>query len=263
MIFPAEQSHGPLLEERELRGTARMILLAIILLFALAGLGLSLLRLSRREMRRGAEYNFDSAPFEGLFADQSSGGEAEPENETTDETTPEDRQALLERARRGDLQALSDAHATRDAGLYREALSALMAHAGARQERLEDLVSHVVQKGDLRASPELADLMIRKWEKTPGRNAAIEMLHVSALSDDPPTFQRAMDSAFSAWSAGRLDLSAGELLSLIAKEYWVLSPDARRSGGSFLLKRHVSEIRRRLARRGLDVDEEGNNHEWQ
>lgn len=236
-----------------------MILITILALIVLAGIGLSLLRLSRPVMKEGTDHRFDSAPFEGLFAEPGAPGEPSPDSGPGRGT--EIRAALLERAGQGDLKALTEAHASKDLRLYREVLKALVAYAGACQERLGALVCHVVQNGDLRASPELANLMIENWEKTPGSITAIEMLHVSALSDDSQTFQRAMDSAFSAWGAGRLDLSAEELLRLIANEYWVLSPEARRSGESFLLKRRISQIRRRLARRGSGANEEGENHE--
>jgi hypothetical protein len=251
MIGMAAQSHGRAKEPQA------MVLILIITLFALAGIALSVRSLARSMARSGSEYNFDSAPFSGLFADEASG------EEPVEEAPPEIREGLLERARRGDLEALTEAHATGDKGLYGEALAALVARDGGCQERLEALVCHVVQNGELRASAALADLMIENWEKSPHRNAAIEMLHVSALSDDPRTFQRAMDTAFSVWSADRLDMSADELLSLIANEYWVLSSEARRSGESFLLKRRMSEIRRRLARRGSPATEEGENHEQQ
>lgn len=234
-----------------------MVLILFITLLVLAGIGLSARLMSRSIVRGGSGYDFDSAPFSGLFADEASG------RGPVEEAPPKIREGLLERARRGDLEALTEAHATGDEGLYDAALAALVARDGACQERLEALVCHVVQNGELRASAALADLMIENWEKSPHRNAAIEMLHVSALSDDPRTFQRAIDAAFSAWSANRLDMSADELLSLIANEYWVLSSEARRSGESFLLKRRMSEIRRRMARRGSPAIEEGENHEQQ
>ncbi|HVF90164.1 MAG TPA: hypothetical protein VNH22_08845 [Blastocatellia bacterium] len=257
-----------------------MALIIIIALLVLGGIVLALRRPSRPAMREGRDYRFDSAPFEGLF------GETGPEGGSGDRPGPafheRIREGLLERAGQGDLQALSEARERNDDALYREVLAALVARAEACQERLAALVCHVVQNGNLRASTELAELMIENWEKTLGRNAVIDMMHVSALSDDSQTFQRAMDSAVSAWSAGRLDLSADELMRLIANEYWVLSPEARRSGESFLLKRRMSEVRRRLARRdsaanrppdappaaiparppsGSNADEEGKNHE--
>jgi len=227
-----------------------MILILIITLFALVGVGLSVRRMSRPAVRGRAGYDFDSAPFEGLFAGEGSGEGPGPSDGARRETGAEIRERLLERARQGDLEALTEAHAMNDRGLYDAVLAAVVARDGGCQERLGALVSHVVQNGKMRASTALAELMIENWEKNPDRNAAIEMLHISALSDDSQTFQRAMNTAFSAWSADRVDMKADELLSLIANEYWVLSPDARRSGESFLLKRRMSEIRRRLARRG-------------
>ncbi|HKG21219.1 MAG TPA: hypothetical protein VKC34_04915 [Blastocatellia bacterium] len=258
-----------------------MALIIIVALLVLGGIVLALRRLSRPALQEGPDYRFDHAPFGGLF------GETGPEGEDRDDqpgraSHEEIREGLLERAGKGDFHVLSEARARSDAALYREVLAALVARAEACQERLAALVCHVVQNGNLRASPELAELMIENWEKTPGRNSAIDMMHVSALSDDPRTFQRAMDSAISAWSAGRLALSADDLMSLFANEYWVLSPEARRSGESFLLKRRMSEVRRRLARRdavakrvpdappaaiparrpsGSNADEEGKNHE--
>jgi len=89
--------------------------------------------------------------------------------------------------------------------------------------------------------------VIRAWQKSPTRNLTAKLLHVSALSDNPKNYGRAIELVMMSWRDGTLtDLSANELQSLLNSEYWVLSSPTRTSGAGFVLKRTLANAIREL-----------------
>jgi hypothetical protein len=155
---------------------------------------------------------------------------------------------LIERARRGDIGALSDAHATGSVALYNEALDALIGQASGRHESLSALVSHIAKSDELRANTELAGLALASWKARPDRRSTIEMLHIAALSDDASMYEKAVEEVIGFWQGGRLTgILAEELLALIESEYWVLASETRLGGAGFALKRLLADVRRKLA----------------
>jgi hypothetical protein len=181
--------------------------------------------------------------FEGLF-DRP---DASP-LENLREATASKRQALLERARAGDLNALSDAHAARDTELYGDILGAVTEWGFERQENLAALVSHISRSNELRAGKQLARRFIESWKTAPDRRSTTAMLHIAALSDDAETYEQAIEEALELWKSGKLSgFSPDQLVELFISQYWVIAPEARRGGVGFALKRRLLGIRRELA----------------
>jgi hypothetical protein len=171
-------------------------------------------------------------------------------DEETPQVHPEKtrRDALRERADRGDLAALSEARATGDGALYRFVLDGLVGRASGDAVRVRELAAHISRGRDLRASPELAELLLGEWRAEPTPATTAELLRVSALSDDAGTFGRAVSEVLQLWEGGQLaGLGAEELRSLFEAEYWLLSSEAKRSGAGFVLKQKLADVRRRLA----------------
>ncbi len=161
------------------------------------------------------------------------------------------RTALRARAAQGDLSALHEAHLSGDAELYRETLNALVTvAAGATDaaERLHHLAADIAQSRELRASTALAAEMIALWQRSPGKSALGEMLHIAALADDAATYKLAVEAAVEKWKDGSLaDVSATYLTALLESEFWVIGAEARKAGASFTLKKALSNVRRELA----------------
>ncbi|HEX8353948.1 MAG TPA: hypothetical protein VF611_13665 [Pyrinomonadaceae bacterium] len=156
--------------------------------------------------------------------------------------------ALRERAARGDLSALDDAGAAGDPALYRFVLDGLVGRCAGDEAGLRALSSHVARGAGLRASPELAEMLLGGWRRDPAADSTAELLRVSALSDDAGTFGRAVTEVLQLWEDGRLEgVGAETLRSLFEAEYWLLSSEARRSGAGFVLKQKLADARRRLA----------------
>ena len=155
---------------------------------------------------------------------------------------------LRERAERGDLSALAEARTPQDAALYRFVLDGLVGRAAGDAGRVRELAAHIAGGQDLRASPELAELLLGEWRQEPTLVSTAELLRVSALSNDAGTFGRAITEVLQSWECGRLEgLGAEDLRSLFEAEYWLLSSEAKRSGEGFVLKQKLADVRRRLA----------------
>ncbi|HST21429.1 MAG TPA: hypothetical protein VLR90_09950 [Blastocatellia bacterium] len=157
------------------------------------------------------------------------------------------RTKLVERATRGDIAALTDAHANGERNLYDEVLSALI-DARLRQGNLNDLVKHIASNSGLRGSVRLTEQVIQSWKLAPDRRSTIEMLHIAALSDDAGTYGKAIEMALEAWQNGKLSgFKPEELITLIESQYWELASEARSGGGGYSLKRQIADVRRDLA----------------
>jgi hypothetical protein len=172
-----------------------------------------------------------------------------PADETHKERPQQGRRGgLRERAERGDLSALAEASASGDAALYRFVLDGLVGRCSGAPERVRELAAHIAGGRSLRASPELAEMLLGVWRREPTPSSTAELLRVSALSDDAGTFGRAVSEVLQLWEGGRLlGLGAEDLRSLFEAEYWLLSSEAKRSGAGFVLKQKLTDVRRRLA----------------
>jgi hypothetical protein len=74
------------------------------------------------------------------------------------------------------------------------------------------------------------------------------MLRVAALADDAAIYERAVEEAIEFWQRGQIaELTAENLLALVESQYWVLAPEARRSGAGFALRQSLERCRRQLA----------------
>lgn len=182
----------------------------------------------------------------GLFGELSPADEAALLAAEKEANRSAERSRLLARAREGDKQALAEAHAAGDAGLYNEVLDALSEHADSDQ-RLLSLVSYVARNEALRVNQKLAAKFIESWKRSPDRNTTAKMLHVAALSGDASVYQHAIETAAQFLNDRAVpSLSADELRQLIESEYWILPAESRNSGAGFVLKRRLARLRREL-----------------
>lgn len=218
-----------------------MSAILIISVFLLFVASFAILRTKRsRSTEEARELPAGLSP-RGLF-------DAAPADESSKES-PEQvmRGELRERAARGDLSALAEARASDDAALYRFVLDGLVGRASGDAARVRELAAHLAGGRDLRASPELAEMLLGEWRREPTRASTVELLRVSALSDDAGTFGRAVTEVLELWEGGELAaLGAEDLRSLFDAEYWLLSSEAKRSGAGFVLKQKLADARRRL-----------------
>jgi hypothetical protein len=226
-----------------------MLAVFIILLILFAAGAFAFLRRNRNSLSESKE-DILLAPtnFAGLFDHHNSGQFATAEKETLEAKRHTD---LLERAKQFDLQALDEAQT--DAKFYPEILAELITQSLDSQDRLQALVGHLSQSKELRSNVRLAEIMIEAWKNSPNNKTTARMLHIVALSDDASLLQRAIELTFDSWKKGLLPkLSAKDFLAVAESEYWVLAPEARRSGTGFILKNSLAELRRTLAaaRRG-------------
>jgi hypothetical protein len=178
----------------------------------------------------------------GLFEPERS---AAFENEEQSALEVRRRKELIERARNGEPSSLLEAHASRDSAFYDRVLSALVDHAGSAPNLLS-LMSYVTQH-DLRVNNNLANAVIASWQTSPDRQGTAKALHFAALSDEPETYRRAVETALHLWRESKLaDISPIELRALFDGEFWVLSSRSRSSGAGFVLKRTLESARREL-----------------
>lgn len=222
-----------------------MSALLIISVFLLFVASFAILRTKRsRSTEDAPELPAGVSPrglFDATAADEETPGES-AEQARRDE--------LRERAERGDLSALAEAHDSGDAALYRFVLDGLVGRASGDAARVRALAAHVAGGPGLRASPELAEMLLGEWRAAPTPASTAELLRVSALSDDAGTFGRAVTEVLRLWEGGGLDtLGAEDLRSLFEAEYWLLSSEAKRSGAGFVLKQKLADVRRRLSAR--------------
>lgn len=181
----------------------------------------------------------------GLFEDRD---RAAALMEAKDTDAARRRLKLIERARMGDLNALTEARSSSSAELYGEVLDLVVAWASARQERLNAVVSFISKSTELRANKQLAEQLIQSWKAAPSRRSTTEMVHIAALSDEPAMYQRVVQEALEFWRRGELnEFSAEELTDLFVSQFWLIAPEARRGGEGFALKRKLSGVRRELA----------------
>lgn len=188
--------------------------------------------------------------YGGLFGGQLSGDDPDafflPENSS--ETLEQRAAKLLARAADGDLETLREAHESGSRKLYENVLDALVERDINSVENLRALAAHISGSGDLRAVPKLAEALLAAWKLAPARATLAQTLHIAALSDDAAVFQATVETAHRVWQEGRLhDLSAADLRALVESEYWVLAPEALRSGAGFMLKETLAGVRRQLA----------------
>jgi len=191
----------------------------------------------------GANPDRELAPprFAGLF---SSGQSPAAQAETKGAEALRLRANLIDRARAGDLTALSETHPPH----YYEALDALIDSASDNHDRFRALVSHISKSEELRGNKGLAEHLISIWEAAPDRRSTIEMMHIAALSDDALVYQRAVELVIAHWQKGKLvEFSPEELIELFDSQFWILAPEARRGGAGFALKRKLAGVRRELA----------------
>ena len=220
------------------------IIITIALLILLAA-GFSLYSLKSARSRKAVDWQLPKPAFDGLFP-------APEVVSATDQSMVESpayrRAKLIDRARGGDLETLSDASAAGDPQLYQDVLSALIESASNNREAMGALISHITGRSDLRANKRLAEHVIEEWKANPDAASTGEMAHVAALSDDAATYESAVDLIASYWKAGRLpQLSAEQVIEIVESQYWILSHDARHGGEGFPLKIKFVKLRRELA----------------
>jgi len=188
-------------------------------------------------------------PARGLFIDGTPEGQAaslaRAATELAATTNAVSRHNLIERLKAGEKSALLETWKTGDAELYDEGLNLLVVGANSDPAMLS-LVSYVTHH-ELPVNRKLAERFIDCYKRSADRSSTAKVLHVAALSDDAAVYQTAVETAMRFWRDGHLiDISAGELRSILDGEFWLLSSPTRSSGAGFLLKRALNGARREL-----------------
>lgn len=229
-----------------------MVTLLITSFFLLAGITYVVYLWQRPSSNQQAELNFPPPRAVGLFDDN---GSNEPPRELPggEAVAEEQCQALLARAAAGDKEALRDALALQDTGVYDEVLNKLIERADS-DKALVALASYITRSdAHLRVNHLLAEKFIESWKSAPDRNSTAKMLHVAALADDANIYQTAIETAYQFWRDRRLTgISSDELRQLIESEFWILAPPVRNSGAGFVLKRKLAQLRRQLVAAATD-----------
>lgn len=221
-----------------------MFVITIALLILLAA-GFYLYGLKSARSRKAVDWQLPKPAFDGLFPAPDVGSATD---QSMVDTPAYSRAKLLDRARGGDLETLSEASAAGDPQLYQDVLNALIESASNNREAMGALVSHITARNELRANKRLAEYVIEEWKANPDAASTGEMAHVAALSDDAATYDSAVDLIASYWKAGRLpQLSAEQVIEIVESQYWILSHDARHGGEGFPLKIKFVKLRRELA----------------
>ena len=219
----------------------------VLALFVLTAISLTFYR-KKKELKPASEdpvfFRADpSTPFQSALPDRAT----TEEQSSANSALSRQRLLLLERAKRGEVDVLTNGAASRDWSFYREMLDCLVDRVTC-QEDLDNLVSRVVSRSELRASTRLADCLIDAWKEAPERRSTSNVLHIAALSDDPICYHRAVETVIEYWRSGLVSgLTDTDLIVLIEHEYWVLAPEVRRSGDAFILKRALAGLRGQLA----------------
>jgi hypothetical protein len=154
--------------------------------------------------------------------------------------------SLLDRATRGDKEALIEASEFGDRSFYAEVLDVFVERANTSEE-LWSLASFISDKKGLRANTKLARACLDDWLIETTRSAVAKALHIAALSDDATLYQEAIEKVFELWKSGTLHVEATELRNLAESEFWILADEARNSGAGFLLKQSLASVNRELA----------------
>jgi hypothetical protein len=227
----------------------------LITLLLLAAIAYTIYR-KQRQYGATPERELYPAPPRSLFPE---GGEAAPDAPPAPARRSETdaRAALVERASRGDLDALAEARRGGGAEVYRETLAALTRWAQASDENLRALAARVASDETLRGSVELSRAYSRLWESAPDPASTARALHLAALSDDAAEYGRVMEVAVGLRRAGRAPVAGDEeLRALLDSEYWVMSSEARASGAAFVVKQQLAVLRAGLAARAPDVTDQ-------
>jgi len=220
-----------------------MISIIVILFIALTGAAFSIYFWQRRPLPKEPDDRLLPQPrFSGLFARQ------DEQVRVAKESVQSKAQQLIERAGTGDLNALDEAAALRDPRAYALVLDALVSWGQQSQENLTAIVTRISASNELRTNKTLARMLIELWKAAPSRRTTSQMIHIAALSDDPEAYGSVVDAVMESWRLGKLNqFSPEELVALLVSQYWLISPEARRGGHGFSLKRKLSAIRRELA----------------
>jgi hypothetical protein len=224
---------------------ALLIIAAVVLLAATA---YTIYRRQHAPTDYPAQLEFKHARPRSLFDDKGAHDDGQRLlSETTGKEADARRAALHKRAGEGDLAALAEAHRAKDAALYRSVLARLVEWAAESESNLHSLASFIANDAELRGSRELADAYTKLWQQNPDRTHTAQLLHLTALSDEAETFERAVAATVDGWRAGRLaEIKPEELSALVESEYWVLSSEARRTGAGFVLKQKLAHLRDEL-----------------
>lgn len=185
-----------------------------------------------------------NADFNGLFGGDSSSNRQQL---TQMEITERQKEAasLIDRARKGDRAALSEANKAGDTDLYDRVLNEFVQGASSDADLLS-LMSFVSQN-ELPVNSGLAQAVIASWQKLPNRSGTTKALHFAALSNNADLFRETVEQALQLWREGKLTgISAIELRALFEGEFWIISSHSRRSGAGFILKRSLANARREL-----------------
>jgi hypothetical protein len=228
-----------------------MVTFLFIAIFIIGVLAVAVYFWQRPQQRKLDPFASEATPLrppssQGLFSDPSGSEPVTGDNDAA-RAAAEDLATLVARAESNDTSVLLDASTRDDKAIYEKVLNLFVEQADSDPKILA-LVSFVLEN-ELQPNPALAAVVIESWKGAPNKASTSKMLHVAALSDDVPTYQKAVETTLHFWLQGRLsDFSPVELRTLLDGEFWVLSSSARNTGAGFILKRTLASARRELQR---------------
>jgi hypothetical protein len=225
-----------------------MVIVLITSFLLLAAIIYAVNRWQSEPPSRSSEEQLPPQPvgWSGLFGEDTN--QKQLAGGAENEARQKERDAIMERASRGEKGALAEA-ASFDVAFYDEVLNRLLQQTDS-DKRLLALVSYMTtETPPLRINRPLAERFIQAWKTSPDRGSTAKMLHITALADDAELYRQAVETAMKFWRDERIEaLSAEELRSLAESEYWILSQTERSSGQGFLLKLRLAALRRELTR---------------
>lgn len=186
--------------------------------------------------------------FDGLFAEEQTALARELAQAEADLRAEQDRERLIQRAAEGDKAALDQAHEGGDRELYRDVLRALVARVESDPQQMGSVARYIIDSGRLRSTADFARMMIEVWDRMLDQKSLVDMVYLSALSDDAAIFQHAVELALKRWHEGKLrGVSAKDFLAIVESAYWLIAVEVRNSGSGFLIKKVIVDLRRELA----------------
>ena len=219
-----------------------MAILLIGLIILLGGLAYGRSRKDRRAQLSPPNHFNDHRAFDGLFAEKLAQETRQLALQETQARASMERNALLNRAQRGDLSALAEAAAYHEADLYSQTLQALIDSARAEPDAAA-LADYIIDSGKLRANGRLAELIMKSEASEPSTKSIARLLYIAALADNEKTYHQAARVALCRLQQKRI--AAADLRALFESSYWLVAPEIRQA--NFSLQQLMADMRRALA----------------
>lgn len=149
------------------------------------------------------------------------------------------RQHLLDEARHGRCEVLSDASAEGDGVFYMAVFNVLLdaLPQAAQRNALADFLEINLT---LPVGPRLVESLTDDWQQNPVRAYVGKLLHLAARTGEAETFRRVLQTVH---ADTREAAAIQDLARLAESAYWLLPQPARSSGAGFALKHELAALR--------------------